>query len=87
MSQTPESRSHKAGITRLRHPLHLFPGRYTRPGTAPGDLTVPEGEERPPAVLTLFDYDADDYIEKAFCTLEEARDYFDSPRTTWLHVS
>jgi len=86
MKHSDQPRDRRAGIARLRHPLHLFPGRFTRPGTAPGDLTVPEGEERVPATLTLVDYDANQIVEKPSCTLEEARKYFESSRTTWLHV-
>lgn len=69
-----------------RHPLHLFPGRFTRPGTAPGDLSQPPETERLPVVLTLTDYDSEHIVEKSDCTLVEARDYFSSPRATWLHV-
>ncbi len=69
-----------------RHPLHHSPGRYTRPGTAPGDLKPPPETERFPVVLSLMDYDAAELVELADCTLEEARAYFASPRATWLHV-
>lgn len=72
-------------ITR-RHPLHLSPGRYTQPGTAPGDLTPPPEAERVPVVLTLMDYDAGELVEKADCSLAEAAEFFESPRATWLHV-
>ena len=34
---------------RHRHPLHQFPGRFTRPGTAPGDLSRPAGTAAAPA--------------------------------------
>jgi len=70
----------------LRHPLHQFPGRFTRPGTAPGDLTRTEAGERTPVVLSLVDFDASSIEELAGCTLEQAREYFVSPRATWLHV-
>ena len=72
---------------RIRHPLHLFPGRFTRPGTAPGDLTGPPESEWIPATLHLIDYGAGEYTEKADCSLDEAREYFTSPNTTWLHVN
>jgi magnesium transporter len=72
---------------RFRHPLHLFPGRFTRPGTAPGDLTGPPESEWIPTTLHLIDYDAGEYTEKSDCSLEEARQYFTSPNTTWLHVN
>jgi len=72
---------------RFRHPLHLVPGRFTSPGTAPGDLTEPPDSERIPTRLHLLDYDAGGYTEKADCTLEEAREYFSSPNATWLHVN
>ena len=72
---------------RFRHPLHLVPGRFTRPGTAPGDLTGPPASEWIPTTLHLIDYSAEGYIEKADCSLEEAREYFTSPNTTWLHVN
>jgi magnesium transporter len=72
---------------RFRHPLHLFPGRFTAPGTAPGDLTGPPESECIPTTLHLIDYDAGGYTEKADCTLEEAREYFSSTRSTWLHVN
>lgn len=71
---------------RFRHPLHLFPGRFTRPGDAPGDLSRPPELLPVPASLYLLDFDAFEYTEKADCTLEEARVYFESPRATWLHV-
>jgi magnesium transporter len=72
---------------RFRHPLHLFPGRFTSPGTAPGDLTGPPESERIPTTLHLLDYDASGYTEKSDCTLEEARESFSSPKSTWLHVN
>ena len=72
---------------RLRHPLHLFPGRFTSPGTAPGDLTGPPESECIPAALHLLDYDTEGYTERSDCTLDEAREYFSSPNATWLHVN
>jgi magnesium transporter len=72
---------------RFRHPLHLFPGRFTSPGTAPGDLSGPPESEWIPTTLHLLDYDAAAYTEKFDCTLEEAREYFSSPNATWLHVN
>ena len=70
-----------------RHPLHLFPGRFTSPGTAPGDLTGPPSAERIPATRHLLDYEASAYTEKLDCSLDEAREFFSSPNTTWLHVN
>jgi magnesium transporter len=72
---------------RFRHPLHLVPGRFTSPGTAPGDLTGPPESECIPATLHLLDYDNEGYTEKSDCTLEEARSYLSSARTTWLHIN
>ena len=72
---------------RFRHPLHLVPGRFTRPGTAPGDLTGPPEAECIPTTLHLLDYSADGYTEKSDCSLDEARQYFTSPNPTWLHVN
>ena len=83
-AESPQLRQAARG--RPRHPLHLFPGRFTRPGTAPGDLSRPPEVQHIPTTLYLLDIDASSYVEKADCTLEEAREYFDSPRTTWLHV-
>ncbi len=81
-SKKPHARHY---LTR-RHSLHLFPGRYTRPGTAPGDLTAPPEAERVPVTLFLADFDADQLFEETDCSLEEAGRYLDSLRTTWLHV-
>ena len=72
---------------RLRHPLHLVPGRFTRPGTAPGDLTGPPESECIPTTLHLLDYNREGYTERSDCSLEEAREYFSSPNPTWLHVN
>lgn len=83
-TQSPQDR--RPGESRLRHALHLFPGRFTRPGTAPGDLSRPPEFVQVPASLHLLDFDADNYTEKADCTLEEAQGFFESPKTTWLHV-
>jgi magnesium transporter len=71
----------------MRHPLHLSPGRFTTPGTAPGDLggRLPE-PERIPVRLSLLDFDKGNIEEKLDCSLDEARAYFTSPKTTWLHV-
>jgi magnesium transporter len=66
--------------------LHLFPGRFTRPGTAPGDLSRRPEQGQVPASLYLLDFDASTYAEKPGCTLQEAQESFESPRTTWLHV-
>jgi magnesium transporter len=74
------------GPGRLRQAVHHFPGRYTRPGTAPGDLTAPPGAGAFKPVLFLMDFDAQALVEKTDCSLEEARQYFDSPNATWLHV-
>jgi len=73
-------------LGRLRHPLHHFPGRFTRPGTAPGNLTVPGDAGKIPPVLYLMDFDHEGLIEKADCTLDVATEFFNSPRTTWLHI-
>lgn len=72
---------------RFRHPMHLVPGRFTKPGTAPGDLTGPPRSECIPVTMHLLDYDAKGYTEKSDCTIEEAREYFSSPNATWLHVN
>jgi magnesium transporter len=72
---------------RFRHPLHLFPGRFTSPGTAPGDLSGPPESEWIPTTLHLLDYDASAYTEKVDCTLQDAREYFSSPKCTWLHIN
>jgi Mg2+ and Co2+ transporter CorA len=80
------SRDRQAGRRRFRHGLHLFPGRFTRPGTAPGNLSHPPQLPPVPATLYLLDFDASGLTKKADCTLEEAREYFSSPRATWLHV-
>ncbi len=69
-----------------RHPLHHFPGQYTRPGTAPGDLTQPHDFDRLPVTLSIIDYNAKSIEEKSACTLDEAAAYFKSKRATWLHV-
>ncbi|MBT8078881.1 MAG: magnesium/cobalt transporter CorA [Gammaproteobacteria bacterium] len=80
------SEGHPLAKGKLRHPLHLSPGRFTRPGAAPGILARPAGLEHLPATLCLLDYDATDITERADCSLDEARAFFDSPRNTWLHV-
>ena len=66
--------------------MHLVPGRYTRPGTAPGDLSTSPTGEQVPAHLSLLDYATDKLIEKTDCSLETAKEFFESPRATWLHV-
>lgn len=71
---------------RKKHPLHLSPGRYTRPGTAPGDLSGAQGTIGRPVRLDVLDFDRNSFAEYADCSLEEARALFASPRTTWLHV-
>jgi magnesium transporter len=86
MSVNP-TRTARPAKRRSKHPLHLFPGRFTTPGTAPGDLTEPPGAERVPTTLHLLDYDASGYTERPDCSLEEAREYFTSPNATWLHVN
>ena len=86
MSADP-TRSTRPAKRRIRHPLHLFPGRFTTPGTAPGDLTGPPSAERLPTTLHLLDYGASGYTEKSDCSLADAREYFSSPNATWLHVN
>lgn len=81
-----EAEDRKTGKHRLRHALHLFPGRFTSPGNVPGDLSRPPDLVPVPASLYLLDFDASDLTEKDDCTLEEARNYFESPRATWLHI-
>ncbi len=81
-----EAEDDKTGKHRLRHALHLFPGRFTSPGNVPGDLSRPSDLPPVPASLYLLDFDASDLTERDDCTLDDARAYFDSPRTTWLHI-
>ncbi len=81
-----EAEDDKTGKHRLRHALHLFPGRFTSPGNVPGDLSRPPNLPPVPASLYLLDFDASDLTERDDCTLDDARAYFDSPRTTWLHI-
>jgi len=83
-AEKPQDR--QAGKHRFRHPLHHFPGRFTRPGTAPGDLSPVPEPAQVPASLYLVEFDAFGYTEKADCSLDEARQYFESAKTTWLHV-
>lgn len=83
---TDTSQDHYPDKRTLRHALHLFPGRFTHPGTAPGDLSHPPQIKPVPVSLYLLDFDASGYTEKADCTLEEAQAHFESPRSTWLHV-
>jgi magnesium transporter len=73
-------------VKKPRHPLHHFPGRFTRPGTAPGDLAVPPMPERVPVTLSVIDFDSSNLDSRMDCTLEEASRYFTSRRSTWLHV-
>ncbi len=80
------SHDRQSGKRGSRHGLHLSPGRFTRPGTPPGDLSRPPQLPPVPATLYLLDFDASGYTERVDCSLDEARKYFDSPRTTWLHV-
>jgi magnesium transporter len=80
------SQQRQSAKGRPRHSLHLYPGRFTRPGTAPGDLSHPPELEHVPATLYLLDYDAQEFTESADCSLDEARAYFESSRNTWLHV-
>jgi magnesium transporter len=82
----PQSRRRAFGLGRLRHPLHHFPGRFTRPGTVPGDLTSPPSETRTPASLHLLDFEPSKLTEKTGCTPQEALEFSDSPNPTWLHV-
>lgn len=81
-----ESHNQQEGKRRHRHALHLFPGRFTRPGAVPGDLSHPSEAVGAPASLYLLDFDESSYTEKADCTLDEAQEYFASPGMTWLHV-
>ena len=76
----------RSGFDRLRHPLHHVPGHYTRPGTAPGDLSQPSRLQALPVELHLFDFTPAEVTELSYCSLEEAQAYYTSPNTTWLHV-
>jgi magnesium transporter len=80
------SQDHPPVKGKFRHPVHLSPGRFTRPGTAPGVLSRPSELERVPVTLRLLDYDSSDVTERSDCTLDEASTFFESPRNTWLHV-
>lgn len=77
---------HSDAMTKRRHSLHLFPGRHTRPGSAPGNLTKHPAPDDEPVILNLIDFDDSSIEEYGDCTLEFARQYFSSPRVTWLHV-
>jgi magnesium transporter len=73
-------------MKRLGHPVHHFPGRFTRPGTAPGDLSTPPAARQAPPVLHLMDFEAARLTETADCTLDAARLAMNNPNPTWLHV-
>jgi magnesium transporter len=73
-------------VKRRSHPLHQFPGKFTRPGTAPGDLTAPAAAGLPPPVLHLMDFEPTRLVECADCTPEDALQASASPNPTWLHV-
>jgi magnesium transporter len=83
---TEKPQNRQARKRHSRHPLHHFPGQFTRPGTAPGDLSRASEPAQVPASLYILYFDASGYTEKADCTLEEARQFFESAGTTWLHV-
>jgi len=84
---TSRKKNHRAGdIGKQRHALHHFPGRFTRPGTAPGDLSMPVADGQLAPTLHLVDFDEARLTEKAGCTLVEARDARQKPNPTWLHV-
>ena len=85
-TETAAAQDRLSRLDRLRHPLHHFPGRFTRPGTAPGDLSLPLAADRAPATLYLMDFESERLTEKPDCTLDDAHDYLDTPNPTWLHV-
>ena len=63
--------------------MSYFQRRYHKPGTAPGTLVDQEGVQ--PATLHLFDYDEHEIHEVADISLDDCRQYFESPQVTWLH--
>jgi len=73
-------------MKRLGHDIHHFPGRFTRPGTAPGDLSVSTGAPQQPPTLYLMEFEAARLVERPNCTTDVARAAIDNPNPTWLHV-
>ena len=63
--------------------MSYFQRRYHHPGTAPGTLV--DRADAPPARLHLFDYDENEVHEVEDISLDDCREYFESPQVTWLH--
>jgi magnesium transporter len=63
--------------------MSYFQRRYHKPGTAPGTLI--DRESTHPSRLHLFDYNGETLLERDDISLEDCREYFESPEVTWLH--
>ncbi len=65
--------------------MSYFTKRYHPPGTAPGLLAspLPVGA---PLVISLAEYDGQEFIERAGVAVEECLLYLATPAVTWIHV-
>lgn len=59
--------------------------RVKKIGLPPGSL-VPPYEIESQAHLTLFDFNAESFVEKDHATIEECIDCIDSPTMTWINI-
>ena len=66
--------------------MSYFTKRYHPPGTSPGTLVMPDGEDKMPSKFILVDYTDESLTEKQFDSIAECIPYLQQPTVTWIHV-
>ncbi|MDQ2697100.1 MAG: magnesium/cobalt transporter CorA [Pseudomonadota bacterium] len=66
--------------------MAYFAKRYHSPGTAPGTLVEHREAQPLPLRISVIDYTAASYEERADIEPPECRPYLERPTTTWIHV-
>jgi len=60
--------------------------RYSKPGSEPGTLRPLESPRTSEVRMTVIDYDASHFEEKAIASVEDLAPYRDTPTVTWINI-
>jgi len=66
--------------------MPLFTKKYSKPGSAPGEVLLAQGENETGATLSVMDFSARKLSEASNVDPSEIRRYLDSPEIAWLHI-
>jgi magnesium transporter len=64
----------------------MFKSRYHPPGTAPATLLAPATARKEPPLITLIEYDAQNFAEKPVTNIEETFHCITNEQTSWINI-